>query len=73
MGKKRQGGKRRETMTAVFMIAPEILLMLVFIFIPIVHACYISLFDWNALGAKSFVGISNYMKMLKDSTFKTAF
>ncbi len=72
MGKKRQGGKRRETMTAVFMIAPEILLMLVFIFIPIVHACYISLFDWNALGAKSFVGISNYMKMLKDSTFKNS-
>jgi len=54
------------------MIAPEMILMLIFIFIPIVYAFYISLFDWNAMGTKTFVGISNYLKMMQDLTFKSS-
>ena len=61
---------KRETLISYLMIAPEMILMLIFIFIPIVYAFYISLFDWNALGTKTFVGISNYLKMMRDSTFK---
>ena len=59
MGKKHKRIKR-ETLISYLMIAPEMILMLIFIFIPIVYAFYISLFDWNAMGTKTFVGISNY-------------
>ena len=51
------------------MIAPEVILMALFIFVPILYALYISLFDWNAFGTKIFTGISNYLNVLRDSTF----
>lgn len=44
MGKKHKRIKR-ETLISYLMIAPEMILMLIFIFIPIVYAFYISLFD----------------------------
>ena len=69
MGKKHKRIKQ-ETLISYLMIAPEMILMLIFIFIPIVYAFYISLFDWNAMGTKTFVGISNYLKMMQDLTFK---
>lgn len=71
MGKKHKRIKR-ETLISYLMIAPEMILMLIFIFIPIVYAFYISLFDWNAMGTKTFVGISNYLKMMQDLTFKSS-
>lgn len=70
--KKKHNRINNEGLVSYLMIAPEMILMLIFIFIPILYAFYISLFDWNALGTKSFVGISNYLKMLKDSTFKNS-
>ena len=70
MGKKHKRIKR-ETLISYLMIAPEMILMLIFIFIPIVYAFYISLFDWNAMGTKTFVGISNYLKMMQDLNIKT--
>lgn len=72
MRKKKQNRIKRETIVSYLMIAPEMILMLIFIFIPIIYAFYISLFDWNALGTKVFSGIGNYLKMLNDSTFKSS-
>lgn len=72
MRKKKQNRIKRETIVSYLMIAPEMILMLIFIFIPIIYAFYISLFDWNALGTKVFTGIGNYLKMLNDSTFKSS-
>ena len=60
---------KHETVTAYLMIAPEVILMALFIFVPILYALYISLFDWNAFGTKIFTGISNYIDVLRDSTF----
>ena len=70
--KKKRKHIKRETLISYLMIAPEMILMLIFIFIPIVYAFYISLYDWNALGTKTFVGIANYLRMIKDSTFKNS-
>lgn len=69
MKKKKQRRIKKEALTAYLMIAPEMILMLIFIFIPIIYALYISLFDWNALGTKTFAGLDNYSHMLDDATF----
>ena len=69
MMKRKHKRIKHETVTAYLMIAPEVILMALFIFVPILYALYISLFDWNAFGTKIFTGISNYIDVLRDSTF----
>ncbi len=51
------------------MVLPEIIGLLVFLFIPILYAVYISAFDWDVLSEKTFVGFQNYQNMLKDEMF----
>lgn len=69
---KKKNKKKTEIITAYLMIAPEIAGLLVFVFIPILYAFYISLFDWNALGVKKFVAFENYSRMLRDATFRSS-
>jgi multiple sugar transport system permease protein len=61
--------KRNEILSGYLMIAPEVIGLVIFLFIPIIYAVFISLYDWNALSTKIFVGLSNYKKMIKDMTF----
>jgi multiple sugar transport system permease protein len=41
--------------------------LVLFVFVPIVYALYISLFDWNLLSPKVFIGLKNYVHMFKDT------
>lgn len=66
---KKNKARKSEMIAGYLMIAPEIIGLLLFLFIPILYALYISLFDWNALGTKKFVGIDNYLKMFLDADF----
>lgn len=65
----RKLGGREEMITAYLMIAPDVLGLLVFIFIPIVYAFYISLHDWNGITEMTFAGIKNYSNLMKDNSF----
>jgi len=71
MMKRILGGKQKgnEALWGYLMIAPEVVGLIIFLFIPIVYAIFISLYDWNALGTKAFIGLQNYSKMLGDITF----
>ena len=60
---------RREALTAYGMLLPDVLGLLVFVFIPIVYAFYISLHSWTGLSDMQFIGIGNYIKMMKDRMF----
>lgn len=68
MKKKTKKG-RKEALTAYCMLAPDVLGLLVFVFIPIIYAFYISLHSWNGLSDMEFLGLQNYMKMTKDKKF----
>lgn len=61
--------RRREVVTAYLMMAPDLILILVFLIAPIVYAIYLSFFDWSGLGAKRFVAMQNYKNIWKDSMF----
>lgn len=57
---------RNEWVTAYGFLLPNIIGLLVFVFIPIIYAFYVSLHDWNALSPKVFAGLDNYRKLLRD-------
>ena len=55
-----------------YLIVP--LLLYVFaVFVPLLASLFYSLFEWKGRPNKTFIGIENYITLLKDSTFWNAF
>ncbi len=56
-------------------IAPAFLVLLVFIFGPIVFSAYVSLFEWDTIGQfgeeadRPFVGLGNYQELFQNDAF----
>jgi multiple sugar transport system permease protein len=61
---------RHEQMTAFWFILPALLLLLVFVFYPMIQAFIISFQNYMLVGSRqSFVGIENYKALLTDRSF----
>lgn len=58
--------KVKENLFAYLMLAPDIIGLAVFIFLPVLIAFYVSLHEWNALEAMKFIGIKNYVTLMHD-------
>ncbi|MGI2329232.1 carbohydrate ABC transporter permease [Planococcus sp. YIM B11945] len=56
-------------MFIAFYIAPALLLVSVLIFIPLILSGYYGLMDWDGIGAKTFVGLENYINGVQDKLF----
>lgn len=67
--KKFSSKQKREMRTAYAMLLPDVFGLLVFVFVPIVYAFYISLHSWTGLSDMVFIGLGNYIKMMKDRMF----
>src|SRR4030066_365847 len=52
---------------AYLMVAPAIILLLVFFYYPVFQSFYMSLFNWPLLGERTFIGLGNYVAMFSDS------
>lgn len=67
----------RQTSTrnaAIVFLAPILLIMLVFIFYPIISTFQTSLFDWNGIASqKVFIGLDNWKELFGDKDFWFAF
>ena len=50
-------------------LAPALIILLAFRIIPILFSVRISLYDWGMAGARGFVGLANYLNVLKDPIF----
>lgn len=58
---------------AWFFLLPAAVIYLSVIVIPVFYSFFISLFKWNGIGEKEFVGIQNYINLFsQDKTFHTA-
>lgn len=69
--KKRQ---RSTNIAATVFLLPVSILLVIFIFYPIVDSFAISTFKWNGISTdRSFVGIDNWITLLKDQNFWYAF
>lgn len=60
----------RQQRTALFFLAPSLLVLTVFMFYPIVQTFWISLHKWNLLNPHHrFIGLSNYIQLFQDPLF----
>ncbi|MFI6389844.1 carbohydrate ABC transporter permease [Nonomuraea sp. NPDC050540] len=64
--------RRRDTGTALLMLAPLLALLGVFVLWPLVHAAYISFYTWSFYESPVFVGLGNYLDVLTDQAFVEA-
>lgn len=60
---------KKEEKTAWLMLLPNSLGLMIFVFIPIIFAFYISFHSWNGLTEMKFLGIKNYLKLFRDTSF----
>lgn len=63
---------RSNKYTILLFVAVPMLIYVFFALIPIFYNIYISLFDTNLLTPGKFVGLKNYARLLKDTTFLRA-
>ena len=54
-------------------VLPVLLFFLIFLIYPILSSFYYSLFDWNLVGPKIFVGLKNFINLFKDARFLNSF
>lgn len=53
-------------------VMPALVIYLVMAFVPIAMSGYYSTMQWDGIGAKVFIGIDNYLSLLKNEAFLTA-
>jgi ABC-type sugar transport system permease subunit len=44
----------------------------IYVIIPIFQSMWISFYDWDGLGQKTWIGIGNYVELIDDDTFYTS-
>ncbi|MGB4658545.1 MAG: sugar ABC transporter permease [Mobilitalea sp.] len=49
---------------------PALLVFTIMVFYPIIQVFVKSFYEWNGLGAGTFIGIDNYVKLFDDTVFK---
>ena len=57
----------KENLFAYLMLAPDIIGLAIFIFIPILIALYVSLHKWDIVSPMEFIGLKNYVTIMSDS------
>src|SRR5512144_685426 len=68
----RRGVTGRAGIATVVLLAPASLLFSVFVLYPIGASIVLSLYDWNGVGDKTFVGLRNYVELFHDPGFRVS-
>ena len=53
-------------------LAPGMIFFLVYVVVPVFQSIWISFFDWDGLGAKTWIGLANYAELFSDDNFYTS-
>jgi multiple sugar transport system permease protein len=53
-------------------LAPGVLMFLVYVIAPIFQSIWISFYDWDGIGAKTWIGLGNYIELIDDDAFYTS-
>jgi multiple sugar transport system permease protein len=53
-------------------LAPAIVMFVVYVLVPIGQSLVISLYDWDGLSDKQFIGLDNYVELMSDPDFLVA-
>ena len=72
MNTKKKSGEKTDKAVWLFLLPAGIIYLSVIV-VPVFYSFFISLVKWNGIGGKVFVGLENYMKLIKgDKVFYTA-
>ena len=64
--------RNQRQLTTVIFLAPAWIMFLIFVINPVVQSLWLSLFDWDGLGDKVFIGLGNYIELFQDDRFLTS-
>jgi multiple sugar transport system permease protein len=53
-------------------MAPGLLMFAIYVVLPIFQSIWISFYDWDGLGPKTWIGVANYVELANDDRFYTA-
>ena len=75
IGRRRVSTRTRQNYKFVFLVLAPVMALFVYLrVIPTAQTLVMSLFDWQLVApAKAFVGLDNYINLLGDENFRTAF
>lgn len=59
----------RETLAGYLYLLPALAILAVFRVLPIILSLRVSLYDWGMAGPRAFVGLGNYLAVLRDPMF----
>ncbi len=62
----------QRSLAPVLFLAPAVLFFLFYVIFPIFQSIQISLYDWDGLGPKTYVGVDNYVELMDDEAFYTS-
>ncbi|WFR55105.1 sugar ABC transporter permease [Anaerocolumna sp. AGMB13025] len=62
--------KTRQTIKAYLFMAPAIIMIVVFVFVPILDSLPLMFFDYSVLGKTKFIGFNNFIQAFCDSEFR---
>jgi multiple sugar transport system permease protein len=66
--------ERKRLVTGYQFLGPSFLILLVFVFTPVLFSLYLSFHEWNVVSsAKPFVGLDNFRRLISDHRFWHAF
>jgi multiple sugar transport system permease protein len=71
-GPRRQPLSKSRSILGRIVVAPALLLLAVFFFLPVVLMLWMSLFRWPLLGRTTFIGLGNYAAAFQDQSFLQA-
>ncbi|GGX66885.1 carbohydrate ABC transporter permease [Saccharospirillum salsuginis] len=63
---------RWHTLTPYLFLLPALALFAVYVIAPIFQSIWISFFEWDGIGDKTFIGLGNYAELLEDPQFWTS-
>ncbi|WP_425313779.1 carbohydrate ABC transporter permease [Pseudovibrio exalbescens] len=50
-------------------LAPGALMFIIYVIAPIAQSIWVSFYEWDGIGAKTFIGLANYVELLDDEAF----
>jgi len=70
-GSRKIAGRRRhrDNLIAYLMLAPVVILLIIFVIIPLISAGYLSFFNWSFYRASEYVGFRNFVNVLQSPDF----
>lgn len=64
--------KTRQTIKAYLFMTPALIMLVAFVFAPIIGSIPLMFFDYSVLGTTKFIGLDNFIRAFSDSEFRIA-